>query len=168
MDDQYEDGTDAHAAGLGISSCPFAPADPAGQRWRLDWIAAEQRARVNAGTYGATDDQYRRAGLIPPERDMRGRPLPAGVTRDQVDAAVQMATDLAKALATTFEEAMRKIRDALNTSLPEIHRLAKILEGMNVETPAPTSPSRRHRPCPRHGPTDATAGMCRPCARGAR
>lgn len=30
------------------------------------------------------------------------------------------------------------------------------------------SPPRRspHRPCPRHGDTSATSGMCRPCARG--
>jgi hypothetical protein len=54
----YTDGFTAAQTGEAISTCPYAPADPAGLRWRQGWIEGEARRRLREGTFGATAEEH--------------------------------------------------------------------------------------------------------------
>lgn len=158
-----DDGTRAHRDGLTIADCPYAPADPAGNAWRSSWIAAEAQARHAAGTFGASDDDYRRAGITPPARRADGSPVVtltpeqaealAAAFREAVTAMAQVITDVAKALNGVFVDLAKAV---------DWDKLA----GMAAAAAEADKPQRRHRPCPIHGDTSSSGGMCRPCARG--
>lgn len=158
------DGSVAHRIGWTIGDCPHGPGDPAGDEWRRAWIATEVDRRTWSGELGATDEQYRAGGLKPPQRDQFGRPV--GVADQQRQNMDRMIADMARVLSKTLDEAAAAIRRAFDVNGEVMSVLRRAIESMEEAKAAP--PSKRHRPCPRHGPTDATAGMCRPCARGAR
>lgn len=152
MDDpvaSWTDGMLARRRGEPLSACPFAPADPAGSGWRRGWIDAEASVREEAGTFGASDEDYQRAGLKPPRRS------PRFVVADEVVYWVKIEVN-AEAFSEALANALRVIEDSA----------AAIGEAQAKFSAAAAKPTAKHRPCPRHGPTES--GLCRACARGRR
>lgn len=171
MDDDLT-GQQAHAAGRAISECPYPPADPQGHEWRRQWIRAEALAQRTAGTFGASDQQYRAAGLTPPARLPDGRPMTsAQLTPEQLAAITaafahlgetvrRAARQLAQAIAVLPWDALRQIRDDLADPFAR--------HGVSIDNTAPPDPPRptgRHRVCPRHGVKAMRSGNCLTCQR---
>lgn len=65
--DVPDDGAQAHQAGYAQADNPHGFSTPEGIEWARRWGSAEVSSRRAAGTYGATDDEYRAGGLVPPE-----------------------------------------------------------------------------------------------------
>lgn len=147
-------GDQAHANGEPISACPFAPADPQGAQWRADWIRAEALARHRAGTYGATDEQYRAAGLTPP--GPRTERIGMHLDREQVEALARAA----KILGERFRELARKLASL------DWQSIVADLERIGALPPStPPAPTSQHRICPRHGAKGMRSGNCLRCQR---
>lgn len=72
--DVPDDGAAAHATGYAQSDNPHGFSTPEGIEWARRWGSAEVGSRRAAGTYGATDEDYRAGGLVPPERTASGMP----------------------------------------------------------------------------------------------
>lgn len=151
-------GAEAHAAGLPISACPFPPGDLSDEAhgWRAGWIESEVMRRAATNTLGASDDEYRAAGLNPPRRDNTGRPIASAQPSPWPNALAEVIA-YAEATRKAWAKAAQQMADTLST----VHDQ---LTAAGVLDPPPPPPSQRHRSCPQHGPT--TAGMCRQCARG--
>jgi hypothetical protein len=72
--DVPDNGAAAHAAGYAQADNPHGFSTPDGIAWARQWGEAEVSSRRQAGTYGATDEDYRAGGLKPPERTSTGAP----------------------------------------------------------------------------------------------
>lgn len=152
-------GAQAHEAGVPISECPYLPADPDGMAWRTDWIRAEAMTRYEAGTYGATDDEYRAGGLHPPAR----RPS------DDVPVSI-IAISLTPEQLATLEEAFRVLGEACRSIVRQfvdsgVDEVLRNLTAMLDESKAHGASGKA--PCPRHGPRWMKGGTCRRCQREA-
>lgn len=109
--DVPEDGVAAHAAGYAQADCPFPLGSPEGTAWARSWGLAEADARSVAGTYGATDDDYRAGGLKPPERDAAGRP------RSGVE---QYVDDYLRALAAAYAKELARVARILTSTADDL------------------------------------------------
>lgn len=87
-------GWQAHAAGRPIADCPWPPGDPAGHRWRADWITCEVRRREQAGTMRADTDAAR--AIAQADVDAQYPPGAAGVVAlmREVDEATADSHDV--------------------------------------------------------------------------
>lgn len=162
----FSDGSQAYVDGATIADCPWLPADPEGLEWRRGFISSEAVGRHAAGTFGASREDYERAGLPAPLRhDMAAFADLCGRLVDQyrvliADVAEQIRTAMDSPGFRSMVEAARQTDSPGFRSMVEAARHA----ADSAVTP-PVPPSQRHRPCPRHGPTTDTAGVCRPCLR---
>lgn len=114
--DVPEDGLEARLAGYAQSDNPYGFSTPAGITWARQWGQTESRVRQIEGTFGATAEDYERAGLKMPDRSLEevwvgpiGGPFqPLGVASIQTSPLgsnrVALGLDLSKrfVVSTTF------------------------------------------------------------------